>query len=160
MRPSSRSIFIRTISRSRKKSIFLAMVRSGVLQIHPEMIHPVDRNVIGSSSILQVVAYNRKLLADAKAPDSWEDFLKPEFKGKKFLADIRPFPLACLVPLWGLEKNFGLLQETSGAGAHMGERRDPFADLHRRRRVCTLHGTELQFSQARREPGTRLLPSV
>jgi iron(III) transport system substrate-binding protein len=87
-----------------KKVDLLAMVRGGVLQIHPEMIHPVDRNVIGSSSILQVVAYNRKLLADAKAPDSWEDFLKPEFKGKKFLADIRPFPLACLVPLWGLEK--------------------------------------------------------
>jgi hypothetical protein len=87
-----------------KKVDLLAMVRGGVLQIHPEMIHPVDRNVIGSSSILQVVAYNRKLLADAKAPDSWEDFLKPEFKGKKFLADIRPFPLACLVPLWDWRK--------------------------------------------------------
>jgi iron(III) transport system substrate-binding protein len=87
-----------------KKVDLLAMVRGGVLQIHPEMIHPVDRNVIGSSSILQVVAYNRKLLPDARVPDSWEDFLKPEFKGKKFLADIRPFPLACLVPLWGLEK--------------------------------------------------------
>jgi len=87
-----------------KKVDLLGMVRSGVLQIHPEMIHPVDRNVIGSSSILQVVAYNRKLLPDARVPDSWEDFLKPEFKGKKFLADIRPFPLACLVPLWGLEK--------------------------------------------------------
>lgn len=87
-----------------KKIDLLGMVRSGVLQIHSEMIHPADRNVIGSSSILQVVAYNRKLLADAKVPDSWEDFLKPEFKGKKFLADIRPFPLACLVPLWGLEK--------------------------------------------------------
>ena len=37
-------------------------------------------------------------------PDTWEDFLKPELKGKKFLADIRPFPLACLVPLWGLDK--------------------------------------------------------
>ena len=87
-----------------KKIDLFGMVRNGILKIHPEMIHPVDRNVIGSSSILQVVAYNRKLLGEAKAPDSWEDFLKPEFKGKKFLADIRPFPLFCLVPLWGLEK--------------------------------------------------------
>jgi iron(III) transport system substrate-binding protein len=87
-----------------KKIDLLGMAQSGVLQIHPQMIHPGERNVIGSSSILQVVAYNRKLLADSKAPDTWEDFLKPEFKGKKFLADIRPFPFACLVPLWGLEK--------------------------------------------------------
>lgn len=87
-----------------KKFDLLAMVRSGVLQIHPEMIHPLDRNAIGSSSVIQVVAYNRKLLAETKVPDTWEDFLKPDFRGKKFLADIRPFPLACLVPLWGLEK--------------------------------------------------------
>ncbi|HLN87458.1 MAG TPA: extracellular solute-binding protein, partial [Candidatus Limnocylindrales bacterium] len=69
-----------------KKVDLLGMVRSGVLQIHPEMIHPADRNVIGSSSILQVVAYNRKQLADAKVPETWDDFLKAEFKGKKFLA--------------------------------------------------------------------------
>jgi ABC-type Fe3+ transport system substrate-binding protein len=87
-----------------KKVDLLGMARGGVLHINPEMIDPVDRNVIGSSSILQVVAYNRKLLPDDKVPDSWEDFLKPEFKGKKFLADIRPFALACLVPLWGLAK--------------------------------------------------------
>jgi hypothetical protein len=87
-----------------KRFDLLAMVRRGVLQIQPEMIHPLDRNVIGSSSIIQVVAYNRKLLPEARVPDTWEDFIKAEFKGKKFLADIRPFPLACLVPLWGLEK--------------------------------------------------------
>ena len=87
-----------------KKIDLLGMARNGVLQIHPEMIHPIDRNTIGSSTILQVVAYNRKLLGEGKVPESWEDFLKPEFKGKKILADIRPFPLFCLVPLWGLER--------------------------------------------------------
>ena len=87
-----------------KKIDLLGMVRSGILKIHPEMIHPVDRNVIGSSSILQVVAYNRKLLGDAKTPDSWEDFLKPEFKGRKFVVDVRPLSVANLVPAWGLEK--------------------------------------------------------
>jgi hypothetical protein len=96
--------FYRDYQPFQKKIDLLGMAQSGVLQIDPAMIDPVDRNVIGSSSILQVVAYNRKLLPDAKVPDSWEDFLKPEFKGKKFLADIRPFALACLVPLWGLEK--------------------------------------------------------
>jgi hypothetical protein len=87
-----------------KKFDILGMARSGILQVRPEMIHPVDRNAIGSSSIIQVVAYNRKLMPEARVPDNWEDFLKPELKGKKFLADIRPFPLACLVPLWGLDK--------------------------------------------------------
>ncbi len=87
-----------------KKFDLLGMAQSGVLQIRPEMIHPADRNAIGSSSIIQVVAYNRKLMPEARVPDTWEDFLKPELKGKKFLADIRPFPLACLVPLWGLDK--------------------------------------------------------
>jgi iron(III) transport system substrate-binding protein len=87
-----------------KKFDILEMARQGVLQIHPGMIQPVDRNIVGTSSVIQVVAYNRKLLSDARVPDSWDDFLKPEFKGKKFLADIRPFALACLVPLWGLEK--------------------------------------------------------
>jgi hypothetical protein len=96
--------FYRDYQPFQKKIDLLGMAQSGVLQIDPAMIDPVDRNVIGSSSILQVVAYNRKLLADARVPDAWEDFLKPEFKGKKFLADIRPFALACLVPLWGLPK--------------------------------------------------------
>ena len=87
-----------------KKFDILEMAKNGVLQIHPGMIQPVDKNIVGTSSVIQVVAYNRKLLPDAKVPDSWDDFLKPEFKGKKFLADIRPFALACLVPLWGLER--------------------------------------------------------
>ena len=37
-------------------------------------------------------------------PAKWEDFLKPEFKGRKFCADIRPSVLSALVPTWGLEK--------------------------------------------------------
>jgi iron(III) transport system substrate-binding protein len=96
-----------------KKIDLLGMVRSDILNIHPDMINPIDRNVIGSSSILQVVAYNRKLLADAKVPSSWDDFLKPEFRGKKFLSDIRPFPLFCLVPLWGMEKTLDFARRLS-----------------------------------------------
>jgi ABC-type Fe3+ transport system substrate-binding protein len=37
-----------------------------------------------------VVAFNKCLFDAAKVPNSWEDFLKPELKDKKFLVDIRP----------------------------------------------------------------------
>jgi ABC-type Fe3+ transport system substrate-binding protein len=53
---------------------------------------------------MTVVAYNKKLMAEDKVPSKWEDFLKPELKGRKFVADIRPLPFAMLVPAWGLEK--------------------------------------------------------
>jgi ABC-type Fe3+ transport system substrate-binding protein len=32
------------------------------------------------------------------------DFLKPEFKGRKFALDVRPKALPLLVPFWGVEK--------------------------------------------------------
>ena len=82
----------------------LSMVKGGVLKIHPAMVHPVERNILGYSTTLQVVSYNKNLISEDKVPDKWEDFLKPEFKGKKFVVDLRPFALACLVPTWGLEK--------------------------------------------------------
>ena len=37
-------------------------------------------------------------------PNSWEDFLRPEFKDKKFVVDVRPKTLAALVPTTRLEK--------------------------------------------------------
>jgi ABC-type Fe3+ transport system substrate-binding protein len=37
-------------------------------------------------------------------PDTWEDFLKPEFSNRKFVLDIRPINIAAFVPAWGLEK--------------------------------------------------------
>jgi ABC-type Fe3+ transport system substrate-binding protein len=51
-----------------------------------------------------VVAYNKKLISEDKVPNTWQDFLKPEFKGRKFITDIRPLALAVLVPGWGMEK--------------------------------------------------------
>jgi ABC-type Fe3+ transport system substrate-binding protein len=53
---------------------------------------------------IQVVAYNKKLIAAEKVPDTWEGFLKPEFKERKFVLDIRPKDVSALVPAWGLEK--------------------------------------------------------
>jgi ABC-type Fe3+ transport system substrate-binding protein len=80
------------------------MASQGVLGINPQMVDPFNRNIVSPTSIVQSVAFNKKILAPEKVPDRWEDFLKPEFKGKKFLADFRPYAIAALVPAWGLEK--------------------------------------------------------
>ncbi len=45
----------------------------------------------------------KALIAEEKVPSKWENFLKPEFKGRKFMAEIRPSSVAALVPAWGLE---------------------------------------------------------
>src|SRR5919106_174380 len=87
-----------------KKIDLFAMAQQGVLRIPTPIIDPSNRNIIASTSTLQVVAFNKKLLAPEKVPANWEDFLKPEFKGQKFVADIRPTEIASLVPAWGLEK--------------------------------------------------------
>ena len=80
------------------------MAQQGILQIPVEMIDPKHRNVVGFFSRFQVTAYNKNLVPSDKVPKLWEDMLKPEYKGKKFAADIRPTEIAALVPAWGLEK--------------------------------------------------------
>ena len=87
-----------------KKFDIHGMARHGVLRIPSEIIDPVNRNIAAVNSGMQVIAYNKKLLAAEKLPSTWADFLKPEFKGRKFTADIRPTEIAALVPAWGLEK--------------------------------------------------------
>jgi ABC-type Fe3+ transport system substrate-binding protein len=87
-----------------KKFDILGMAEHKVLNIPPPLVDPRTRNVVTSVSNMNVVAYNKKLLAPDKVPEKWEDFLKPEFKGRKFVTDIRPVPFAILVPAWGLEK--------------------------------------------------------
>ena len=80
------------------------MATHGALNIPTQIIDPIHRNIAAVTSEIQVVAYNKKLISAEKVPGSWEDFLKPEFKGRKFVADIRPTEIAILVPAWGLEK--------------------------------------------------------
>lgn len=87
-----------------KKFDILGMAQQRVLQIPVAMIDPVNRNIVCYATNTQIVAYNKKLIAEDKVPNTWEDFLKPEFKGRKFLVDIRPQEVANLVPAWGLEK--------------------------------------------------------
>ncbi len=87
-----------------KKFDILGMAEHGVLRIDPKFVDPVNRNTICIGTYTQVVVYNKNLISADKVPDTWEGFLKPEFKGKKFLADIRPTEIAALVPAWGLDK--------------------------------------------------------
>lgn len=87
-----------------KRFDIFSMVKQGVLRIPEPIVDPANRNIVAVTSNLQVMAYNKKLLSADKVPDTWEDFLKPQYKGKKFVADIRPTEIAALVPAWGLEK--------------------------------------------------------
>ncbi len=87
-----------------KKFDVLGMAQHGVLKLSPKMIDPVNRHIFSLQSNIQVIAYNKEVIAPDKVPATWEDFLKPEFKEKKLATDVRPKNIAALVPAWGLEK--------------------------------------------------------
>jgi hypothetical protein len=82
----------------------LRMAEQGVLQIPTPMIDPQNRNIAAFYNRLIISAYNKNLVPAEQVPKAWEDFLKPEFRGKKFAVDIGPRWLACMVPAWGLER--------------------------------------------------------
>jgi ABC-type Fe3+ transport system substrate-binding protein len=87
-----------------KKFDILSMVEHRVLQLPPKMVDPVYRNAVALESNMQVVAYNKDQIPRESVPNTVEDFLKVDFKGKKFALDIRSKALPALVPVWGLEK--------------------------------------------------------
>ena len=97
-----------------KKFDVLGMAQQGVLRVPTQLVDPANRNIVAPTSALQVLAYNKKLISTDKTPDAWEDFLKPEFKGKKFVADIRPTEIAALVPAWGLENTLEFARRLAG----------------------------------------------
>ena len=82
----------------------LGMAQQGVLQIPPGIIDSKNRNALALLSFFQVTAYNKDLVPASRLPAAWDDLLRPEFKGRKFAADIRPQEIAGLVPAWGVEK--------------------------------------------------------
>lgn len=87
-----------------KKFDILGMAEQGVLNIPAKIVDSNNRNIVSKGTQVAVAAYNKKLIAADKVPTTWEGFLKPEFKGRKFLVDVRPLSVANLVPAWGLEK--------------------------------------------------------
>jgi ABC-type Fe3+ transport system substrate-binding protein len=86
-----------------KKFDILAMAKERVLAIPPEMVDPKNRNVVSVTAGVHALAYNKKAIPENKAPNRWEDFLRPEFKGRKILVDIRPQGFAALAPRMGEE---------------------------------------------------------
>jgi ABC-type Fe3+ transport system substrate-binding protein len=96
----------------RKKFDILGMAQNGVLQIQPNMIDPKSRDAVSVTDMIQIgVTYNKNIIVSEKTPQTWEDFLKPEFKGKKIMVDIRPTEIAALVPAWGLEKTLAFARK-------------------------------------------------
>jgi ABC-type Fe3+ transport system substrate-binding protein len=81
-----------------KKIDILGMAQQKVLSIPIGMIDPNRRNIVAEASAIQAVVYNKDLIPPEKVPNTWEDFLKPELKGRKFLIDIRPHGMVSLVP--------------------------------------------------------------
>jgi iron(III) transport system substrate-binding protein len=79
-----------------KKIDLLGMATQNVLAIPPAMIDPKNRNIMSIGSAIFGIGYNKKLIAEEKLPNSWDDFLRPEFKGKRFMADLRPQGFAAL----------------------------------------------------------------
>jgi len=85
-----------------KKFDIRGMAEHRVLAIPDGMIDPKARNAVALGNIVDVVGYNRHMISREKVPNTLEDFLKPEFKGRKFFADIRPLAYAALVPELGV----------------------------------------------------------
>jgi iron(III) transport system substrate-binding protein len=77
---------------------------SGVLDIPSGMINQDLGYVMAAGSGISAFAYNPDLLSPADAPKTWEDMLKPQFKGRKFMVDIEPTNLAALGAAWGEDK--------------------------------------------------------
>jgi ABC-type Fe3+ transport system substrate-binding protein len=87
-----------------KKFDILAMAEHRVLNIPAQIVDPNNRTIVSKGSQLAVAAYNKKLISGDKVPTTWEGFLRPDLRGRKFLVDVRPLSVANLVPAWGLEK--------------------------------------------------------
>lgn len=81
----------------------LGMATQGALAIPLGMIDPKHRNLVALGSAVDVTGYNKNLVPPDNAPSTLEDFLKPEYKGRKLIVDVRPLALAALVPGMGLE---------------------------------------------------------
>src|SRR5262245_4985955 len=97
-----------------KKFDIPGMVEQKVLEIPHQAVDPINRNIVSiAGSGIQVVTYNKKLIAANKipVPDTWEAFLKPEFKDRKFVTFLRVRALIALVPAWGLGRVLGFAQK-------------------------------------------------
>jgi iron(III) transport system substrate-binding protein len=84
----------------------LGMASEKVLAIDPRMVDPDHRTLVSIASTVASAAYNKNLIAADKVPNTWDDFLKPEFKGKKFAVNVRPLNMPSLMA--GLGEEWGV----------------------------------------------------
>jgi spermidine/putrescine-binding protein len=90
----------------------LGMANERILTIDPRMIDPEHRTLVSIASTVASAAYNKNLIAADKVPNTWEDFLKPEFKGKKFAVNVRPLNMPSLIAGMGLEWGLNYARKT------------------------------------------------
>jgi ABC-type Fe3+ transport system substrate-binding protein len=81
----------------------LGMAEQGVLKINPRMVDPDSRTIVAVASGMCGMAYNRNRVAPDRVPNQLEDVLRPEFKGRKFVVDVRPHCMAALMANQGEE---------------------------------------------------------
>jgi ABC-type Fe3+ transport system substrate-binding protein len=81
----------------------LGMAEQGVLRINPKMIDPANRTIVAVASGLCAVAYNKTRIPAERVPNQLEEVLKPEFKGRKIMVDVRPHCMAALMAAQGEE---------------------------------------------------------
>jgi ABC-type Fe3+ transport system substrate-binding protein len=81
----------------------LGMAEQGVLKINPKLIDPENRSIVAIASGLCSIAYNKSLVPGDRVPNQLEDMLRPEFKGKKMVVDIRPHCMSALMVAQGEE---------------------------------------------------------
>jgi hypothetical protein len=127
-----------------KKFDIRGMAEQRVLAIPDGMIDPKSRNIVALGNIVDVVGYNRQLISSDKVPNTLEDFLKPEFKGRRFFTDIRPLAYAALVPELGLPWMVDYARKLAAQDSRLGKRF--YASVHGNhgRRACAALVWELQ----------------
>ena len=143
-----------------KKFDILGMAEQQVLQIPVQMVDPINRNIVAVGSGIQVVAFNRKLIPAEKVPNHWEEFLKAEFKDRKFMLDVRPKVLVALVPVWGLQKTLDFARKLAAQKPVWGRGRHPYSHFHPRRRACAWRGSEFRFGFKSESQGRRRRPGL
>jgi ABC-type Fe3+ transport system substrate-binding protein len=79
------------------------MTERGILQLPLKMVNPTGRNTMNTATMVPAAAYNKRLLSSDQAPKTWDDFLRPQYKGKKMMVETRAFALTGLVPAMGIE---------------------------------------------------------
>jgi len=78
---------------------------------------------------LDVLAYNTKKLPPLEVPHTYEDLLKPEYKGKLGMEAINADWFATLLKYWGEEKGKDYFKKLGGQSLHMRKGHSLLTDL-------------------------------